>query len=237
MFKQLSSFCSGNSCDTGKYAKMSDIETVMGSGDEEPLKPQMYWDNAVFSDMDTLQTMLSAGLSTWTAASRKMCQEVEYEAPADETASGCGKGPLPMKRSDNSTIMVMPRSVERVEKRCDEDCVHPMPECHYKAYICSAPDSISKSFSSNTLDGIQADFLTAVVKSDGKGNPYANEINIGINYGKQDSFDEFLCELIVDGLTTVAMALFPELLPAEGAEEVEFQALCGELGQYANGGS
>jgi len=142
MFKQLSSFCSGTSCDTGKYAKMSSVETVMGE-DEEPLNPQMYWENAVFTDMNTLQAMLSAGLSTWTAASGKMCKEVEYEAEEDLTGSGCGKGPLPMKRRDNTTMMIMPRSVERVEKRC-EDCDRPPATCHYKAYICSAPDLISK---------------------------------------------------------------------------------------------
>lgn len=235
MFKQLSSFCSGTSCDTSKYAKMSNVETVAG-GDEEPLKPQMYWENAVFSDMNTLQDMLSAGLSTWTAASGKMCQEVEYESEEDLTGVGCGKGPLPMKRSDNTTIMVTPRSVERIEKRC-VDCDNPLPMCHYKAYICSAPDLISKSDPHDTLNGIHTDSLTAVVKSDGKGNPYANEINIGVNYGKEAAFDEFLCELVVDGLLDAAMILAPELLPEEEAAELDFQALCGELGQYANGGS
>jgi len=40
--------------------------------------------------------------------------------------------------------------------------------------------------------------------------------------------------LIVDGLTALAEAIFPELLPAEVAEEYEFQTLCGELMDYAN---
>jgi len=77
----------------------------------------------------------------------------------------------------------------------------------------------------------------AVVKSDGKGNPYANEINIGVNYAKPSAFDEFLCDMIVQGLTDLAMAVAPELIPAEEAEEISFESFCGEMGSLVNGGT
>ena len=97
--------------------------------------------------------------------------------------------------------------------------------------------TLSVSFCTCSLLLIGADRSTAVVMADNKGNPYANEINIGVNYGKQDGFNEFLCELIVEGLSTAAMALFPELLPAEEAEQMSFEALCGTIGEFANAGS
>jgi len=81
-----------------------------------------------------------------------------------------------------------------------------------------------------------ADNPVAVVKANGT-NPYANKISIGVNYDTSDGFNEFLCELIVEGLTTAAMALFPELLPEEEAEQMSFEALCGTLGEFADAGS
>lgn len=76
----------------------------------------------------------------------------------------------------------------------------------------------------------------AVVKSDGKGNPYANMIDIRVDYGKKNDFDAFLCELIVEGLTGIAMALFPEFLPAEELGQLEFETFCGDLGDLVNSG-
>lgn len=145
MFKQLSSFCTGgtsNTCDTSKFAKLSDVETVL-DGNEEPLKPQMYWENAVFSDMKVLEEMLSAGLSSWIAASNKMCREVEYKADEPVLATGCGSGPLTMRRSDNTTMVITNYAAE-LSKRCGNDCTHTEPTCLYKAWICDAPDLISE---------------------------------------------------------------------------------------------
>ena len=53
--------------------------------------------------------MLSLGISSWIAAlndaTLQLCKEVEYEAEADETGSGCGKGPIPTAR--------IPRNIRR----------------------------------------------------------------------------------------------------------------------------
>lgn len=47
-------------------------------------------------------------------------------------------------------------------------------------------------------------------------------------------FDQYLCEMIVDGLSAAAMVFFPELLPEEALEEAEFDAFCGEIGKLVN---
>ena len=59
-------------------------------------------------------------------------------------------------------------------------------------------------------------------------------MNIQLSYeiGQGTSaFDEFTCELIVDGLTALAMAVAPELAGAEVWEDVELQAECADLGE------
>jgi len=83
------------------------------------------------------------------------------------------------------------------------------------------------------LTGLADDAVTAAVKSDRK-NPYANKINISINYSKQDVFNQYLCKMIVDGLSAAAMVFFPELLPKEALEEAEFDAFCSEIGKLIN---
>lgn len=46
------------------------------------------------------------------------------------------------------------------------------------------------------------------------------------------AFDEFICEIIVDGLTALAMAVAPELAGTEVWEDIELQALCADLAEH-----
>lgn len=45
-------------------------------------------------------------------------------------------------------------------------------------------------------------------------------------------FNEFICELIVDGLTALAMAVAPELAGAEVWEDLELETLCHEAAEH-----
>ena len=72
--------------------------------------------------------MLLAGLSSWIAASNKMCQEVEYKVDKLVLGTGCGSGLLTKRRSDN-TNMVITNYAIMLSKWCDNKCVHPKPTC------------------------------------------------------------------------------------------------------------
>lgn len=101
--------------------------------------------------------MLSVGISSWVAAlndeTLQLCKDVEYEADADETGSGCGEGPIPTDRirrkvrRDTGEILYERGSLEaddrRLSERCFVNCGAPMV-CHYKARMCSSPNEISR---------------------------------------------------------------------------------------------
>jgi hypothetical protein len=57
------------------------------------------------------------------------------------------------------------------------------------------------------------------------------QLSYEIGHGTS-AFDEFICELIVDGLTALAMAVAPELAGAEVWEDIELQALCADLAEH-----
>jgi hypothetical protein len=68
-----------------------------------------------------------------------------------------------------------------------------------------------------------------------RNGPYANHMNIQLSYevGHGDSaFNEFICEVIVDGFTALALAIAPELAGAEVWEDIELQALCADLAEH-----
>lgn len=99
-----------------------------------------------------LQQMLAVGLSTWISAinnpSLNLCTEVEYEAEADETGSGCGSGPIEpnkirraVRTHDNKVLWAR----DGVEERCEASCGTGGLICHYKARMCLAPSEISTS--------------------------------------------------------------------------------------------
>jgi hypothetical protein len=113
--------------------------------------------------------MLSVGISSWIAAlnddTLKLCKDVEYEADADETGSGCGKGPIPTKlvrrkvRADTREVLYerggLAEEERKLAERCSDTCDHPTV-CHYKARMCSAPNEISKyNLSFSELSKIQ----------------------------------------------------------------------------------
>jgi hypothetical protein len=109
-----------------------------------------------------LEKMLSVGISSWVSAlndpTLKLCKNVTYEADADETGSGCGKGPIPtsrlrrkVRRDDGAVLwerggLVAEKS--RLAERCLDNC-DPPTVCHYEARMCSAPNEISKSYLSS----------------------------------------------------------------------------------------
>lgn len=102
--------------------------------------------------------MLSVGISSWVAALNNkdlgLCKEVEYEADAEDTGVGCGKGPISPSRlrrkirRDNGALIWersgLAPTESRLEERCLDNCDHPVI-CHYTARMCSAPNEISKS--------------------------------------------------------------------------------------------
>lgn len=68
-----------------------------------------------------------------------------------------------------------------------------------------------------------------------RNGPYANHLNIQLSYQighGTSAFNEFACELIVDGLTALALAVAPELAGAEVWEDIELQALCTDIAEH-----
>lgn len=64
--------------------------------------------------------------------------------------------------------------------------------------------------------------------------PYANHMNVQLQYEivhGQSVFDEWLCDLIVDGLTALAMYYAPELAGADIWQDIELQAMCAWMGE------
>lgn len=101
--------------------------------------------------------MLSVGIASWIAVlnnpSLNLCKNVTYEADADETGSGCGKGPITPSRlrrklrRDTAELLWerggLAFEERQLAERCSDSCDPPMV-CHYEARMCSAPNEISK---------------------------------------------------------------------------------------------
>ncbi|RDL32656.1 Uncharacterized protein BP5553_09112 [Venustampulla echinocandica] len=217
MFGKLKAMCSGSTC-KGDHAEMDNVEAAIADG-EEPLKPAMYLQDATFTSQAVLEKMLSVGISSWVSAlndpTLKLCKNVTYEADADETGLGCGKGPIPtsrlrrkVRRDDGAVLwerggLVAEQS--RLAQRCLDNCDRPVV-CHYEARMCSAPNEIT-------------------VVMAGAGDPYANRLNIGVTLDA--SGHGFLCEEITAALTAAVVLLAPELLGVDALEGVELEAVCG----------
>ncbi|KAK9776082.1 putative Class V protein [Seiridium cardinale] len=224
MFTKLRGTCDQHGCKSD-HAVMDNVEVAIADG-EEPLKPAMYLQEATFSSLAILEQMLSVGISSWVAALNneglKLCKDVEYEAEADETGSGCGQGPISPSRLRRKTNVedgtVLWQRDESIEKQCKDDCGTHTKTCHYMARMCNAPNEIKP----------HADMLQckAVVMADAK-DPYANHLNIGVLLEKTEASDGFDCEAMVGLLTTAAVVLAPELLPADALEGVEMESICG----------
>ena len=55
-------------------------------------------------------------------------------------------------------------------------------------------------------------------------------MDIGLSWKLDgDSFDEFICDAIIDGLSELALVVAPELVEAEIFEDIEFETLCAQL--------
>jgi hypothetical protein len=68
--------------------------------------------------------------------------------------------------------------------------------------------------------------------------PYANSMNVGmkweIEHDGDSAFNEFICDLVVDGLATAALLIAPEFAGPEVVEDLELEALCGSLAEASN---
>lgn len=114
------------------------------------------------SSQAVLEKMLSVGIASWISAlndpTLKLCKDVTYEADADVTGKGCGKGPIPTSRlrrkvrRDNGVVLWeregLAAEENRLARRCRDNCDRPMV-CHYHARMCSAPNEISKRYLSS----------------------------------------------------------------------------------------
>ncbi|KAF2795961.1 hypothetical protein K505DRAFT_359715 [Melanomma pulvis-pyrius CBS 109.77] len=215
LFQQLQKLCPDNEnvCDSKTPAEFDNVETVVGDEPGEETLKFIIQDSHYDSTKECDQ-MIAAAVASWQQAVAKSCKEVEYEDYEDPTASGCGDG-------------VVKRALMTLEERkntpktpvpiCDNCSPPPPPECKYTATICAGPDHINPILG-NVRNG-----------------PYANHMNIQLEFelGHGNSaFDEFICELIVDGLTALAMAVAPELAGVDAWEDIELQALCAELAEH-----
>jgi hypothetical protein len=68
-------------------------------------------------------------------------------------------------------------------------------------------------------------------KHDQCSDPWTIQLSYEIGHGTS-AFGKFICELIVDGVTALAMAAAPELAGAEVWEDIELQALCTDLAEH-----
>ncbi|KAK2760243.1 hypothetical protein FQN54_002310 [Arachnomyces sp. PD_36] len=219
MFGKLKDMCDDSKCKPD-HAEMDNVEAIIDGG-EESLKPAMYLQGATFSSRDIFEKMLSVGVSAWIAAlndeTLKLCKEVEYEADADETESGCGDGPIPTDRirrkvsRNNGEVLYERRDLEaddrRIAERCVDPCYHPMV-CHYRARMCSAPNEIT-------------------VVMAGTDDPYENRLNIGVTLDEVN--EGFPCEEVAAALTAATIILAPELLSADVFEGIELETICGMI--------
>ncbi|KAI0530348.1 hypothetical protein GGR58DRAFT_518547 [Xylaria digitata] len=216
LFTKLRSSCNDTACESNAFAEMDNIETIVLDG-ELPIKPAMYMDDVRFwNDTVALERMLSLGIASWVSALNDeksgLCKEVEYEADADETGSSCGTRPIPQERlrrtvrRDTGQVL-WERDDLALQERCLDFCNAPHV-CHYKGRVCSAP--------------AQVDVVMA-----GDGDPYKYHLALSVRLREVN--DGFSCEEIVLAVTDILEILAPELLPAEMAGEISFEAICGAI--------
>lgn len=56
------------------------------------------------------------------------------------------------------------------------------------------------------------------------------QLEFSLGHGSS-AFNEFICEMVVDGLTALALAVAPELAGVEVWEDLELQAMCQGLAE------
>ena len=59
------------------------------------------------------------------------------------------------------------------------------------------------------------------------------DIGVSMKLEGASALDAFVCKLIIDGIFALAMAIMPEFASAEVGEDIELEALCGELGNQS----
>ncbi|KAL9076016.1 MAG: hypothetical protein Q9157_003818 [Trypethelium eluteriae] len=204
VYNQLRNLCPDdkNNCISTESAEIDEIATVVGHG--------VAWGSLKFTIADSRydnttnrDRMLSAVVASWQQASTRACQQVEYELERKVKSPGSGCGAGVMKRD-------LPTWAE-MEKRSPDCCgKEPLETCTYQGTICSGPDLISAVFP-------------------GPHDPYQNRLNVEVDWKLDDDspLDQFICEMMINGVTAAALEIAPELAGYEIFEDMEFQAVCG----------
>lgn len=223
VYSKLKALCPDNasSCDSKTTADIDEIPTVVGNGVAYE-KLSFTIQDSNYNSAKELEQMLAAAIATWQLATNKSCQVVEFKDQPDQTISGCGKSPV--KRSLPSRLELAQRNETRAGALLDtrspicDECVPHVQECTYHATICSSPDHINPVLA-------------------GKDGAYSNHMNIQLEWklDGDSAFNQFICDLIVDGLSEAAMLLAPELAGPEIMEELEFQSLCADMEEEQTG--
>ncbi|EKG22419.1 hypothetical protein MPH_00153 [Macrophomina phaseolina MS6] len=173
--------------------------------------------------------MLAAAVGSFQQAAGRSCAKVEYKYPLDPTESGGCHAPV---GPGDTTFGTEPDA------------------CHGDMNICNGPDHISKflsppcsfvsylprlsfvlSFFWEVLYEVQ-DWLTSIwqgVELAGSDGPYTNHMNVRVSFeigdGKHSAFNEFICEMVIEGLAMTVNALAPELAAVDWISADELQEI------------
>ncbi|KAI0849908.1 hypothetical protein F5Y00DRAFT_261014 [Daldinia vernicosa] len=206
LYSQLHPLCPDNSnvCDYTRGAEIKNMGTVVSGGDAY-LTLQAKIIGSQYNSTDTRERLLAAAVASWERAASQSCQEVDYESDADPTGSGCGSGPIldgrsPSPSGDNNKSLG-----KRIIDGPPQEMV-----CHYRGRLCAGPEVVTAIM--GTLE-----------------DPYMNYMQIKfelVSDNKDSAFAEFVCDLVIDSITDLSMAVMPELAPAELFEQLELESLC-----------
>ena len=202
-YSKLSALCdpTASTCSSTETAIIDNIPTVV-DGEVAYGVLKFTIQASAYENSIMLYRMLSAAVASWEAATSKSCQTVKYENPKNPDEPTCGKGPV--KRD-----LPAPGDVAKRDGCVFSVCPDPIENCEYEATLCAGPNLINPVYS-------------------GSQGPYTNHMEITITFELEGSSDfaTFLCELIGDAVTAIAMGIAPEFAEAEIWEDVEFQAAC-----------
>lgn len=205
-------------CDTTKKYQIHDIWTVVEGGDMDGTLSFQFEDSRYLSTGER-DRMLAVAVGSFQQAVGKSCSKVKYSYPLDPTESGCHP---PEKRHLVPRIPIGPG---------DTTYGQTPDACHSDMNICNGPDHISMLSPECRLGNSLTSFTG--VELAGSEGPYTNHMNIHVSFeignGKDSAFNEFICEMIIDGLAALVNVVAPELAVGDwvSAEELQ-EILCAQ---------
>ncbi|KAF2650990.1 hypothetical protein K491DRAFT_730354 [Lophiostoma macrostomum CBS 122681] len=205
-YTQLQNICpdSSDHCDSTQTAEVHGIPIIIGEEVDFEVLSLVVQDSH-YSSKDDRDRMLAAAMATWQQAVSKSCKEVEYHDDEPDVGSGCGNGALV-----NQSPFTDPQNNRRAA-RC-KDCPRNDHQCRYNGTLCTGADHIHANLA-------------------GSSGPYENYMDIAfsVKLDGVSAFDEFICEVAVNGLNDLAMAIAPELAGPDIMEDIDLQAACESL--------